>query len=257
QIDLEPSEIVRIRSGEFSESEVARINEARKILMENGFETEVNLLRSPKHQQELLLSHYSGNVLAKTRPLLRHGFSRESVQLLGDNLVIGSKPLPGKGTIKPYIQLNKVTDSVDPVINNKVKLEIGRDRFVYEDGKVIQGVTIDEDYVEFIGYHFTSKQAASDIINSAKFNIGDVDTYVYFIESGWFSGKTESEIRHVLGASASEKVVVAKVRYPLDKIWIKAEKGNPLKIAVDGDIGSFDLIKRKGKLMEIKSLFEL
>ena len=94
QIDLPRFEIVRIRAGDFTESEVARIENAKSVLSENGFDNELKLLESSKAQQELLLSHYSENVLAKTRPLLGQGFSRESVKLLGDNWVIGTKWTP-------------------------------------------------------------------------------------------------------------------------------------------------------------------
>ena len=99
QIDLPRFEIVRIRAGDFTESEVARIENAKSVLSENGFDNELKLLESSKAQQELLLAHYSGNIpvfesqvtqpLAKFRQLRRIGFSSGGLRVLGDEGVLG------------------------------------------------------------------------------------------------------------------------------------------------------------------------
>src|SRR3989338_369983 len=261
--DLSDLDIARIQRGEFYDYEIERINDARQLLREKGLNRDIQLLDDKEVQKELLFSHYSGNkinginVFTKAKPLLREGFSKDAVKVLGDNWVIGIKPFPGGGVAKKYIKLGEITNSINPIQNNKVKLEIGRDRFLYRDGKVVQGFIIDGDYIEFTGYHFTSRDAARDIINSQQFKVGESDPYVYLIEPGWFSGKTESEIRYVLGSRVAEEVVIAKIRYPLDKIWIKAEQGFPLRIAIDGNIEPFDLLKRKKLFIESKPISDL
>jgi len=91
RINLPPNEVARIRAGNFNPEEIARINRARKLL--EPFEEESRLLSQSEHQQELLLGHYADSIIAKTRPLRRNGFSKESIRVLTNrnNMILGNR----------------------------------------------------------------------------------------------------------------------------------------------------------------------
>ena len=181
----------------------------------------------------------------------RNGFSKDSINLLEDNWVIGT-PDPGKDFGGRYFELKRLVESKE-INNNKVILEISGNN-ILRDGKPIQGARIVGENIEFTGYHFTTSKTA-DLIRNDGFVIKNFeDPYIYFSEPGWFSGKSQNEIRKILGASVAEDVVIVKVRSPLNNVWIKAEPGKPIKIAVDVDIETSNLLKIKGKLIEIRSI---
>ncbi len=123
--DLPQSEIARITGGRFTEQERLRIERATQILLENGLSSDADLLRSPEMQQQLLISHYSGNnpdgvnVFTKARPLLQNGFTRESIELLmAPENMIGVTATGNYGdtifqTQKPWLDTRKVDDFVN------------------------------------------------------------------------------------------------------------------------------------------------
>ena len=165
------------------------------------------------------------------------------------------KFLPG-GKTGGYMPLSNLQVSSEVVLN-EVDIFLAGNQ-VLRNGKPVQGLSIGNGYIEFVGYHFTSQIGADNLYNQMKFErINPFDPYIYFSESGWFTGKSQNEIRQVLGAKSAQDVVIVKIRYPLNKAWLKAEPGKPIKIAFDGDIIAEDLLKRKGILMEIKDINDL
>ena len=64
-------------------------------------------------------------------------------------------------------------------------------------------------------------------------------------------------MRHFLGAGAAEHVVIAKVKIPKNKIFINVGRGKPTKFAIDSNIEPSDLLRRKGMLIEVKSISDL
>ena len=116
--DLSDLDIARIQRGEFTTNELARINKAKQLLSENGFKKEAQLLNDREMQKELLFSHYSGNkvdginVFTKAKPLLKQGFSKDAVRVLGDKEILG---VPIK--FKKFIQKNRKIKESNVITN--------------------------------------------------------------------------------------------------------------------------------------------
>jgi len=242
-------QIIRIISGEYTADDYEKIDSIRRLLIDHDLYGDVNVLDNPQQKQAILLGYYAGSKRLDLR-----GFSEEAKKILKERFRI--KPRPGRNIGGNYFKLMDLVEN-GKLTNNKIKLELKRDK-LYRNGKLVQGMRIRGDYLEFTGSQFTSKNAAEHIIADERFEIKNhVDPYIYFSEPGWFSGKTETQIRHSLGASSADHIVRAKIRYPIDKIWIKAAKGRPMHIAVDGDIDHYNLLRNRGKLVDYRPIHDL
>lgn len=170
--------------------------------------------------------------------------------------LIHGKPLPGKGISGQYIPLSEIVGK-GTLRSNKVELAV-RNHQLFRDGRPVQGLAIQGEEVEFIAYHFTSSGAARIIEQDHELLIKNgSDPYIYFLEPMHYGGKSEKEIRHLVGTSSAEECIITKVRYPLNKVYIKVEKGKPTHYAIDGDIEPQHLLKRKGTYLLRKKLEEL
>jgi len=87
-------------------------------------------------------------------------------------------------------------------------------------------------FVVIISQHFTSKEAASNVRVYRKFNPTDEDDYVYFIENGFYS-LSKDEVRHLTGAQNAEVKFDVKFSVEAKRVWIKVEKQNPVKFAIE------------------------
>ena len=122
----------------------------------------------------------------------------------------------------------------------------------------MQGCLLKGNYVEFVGYHFTNKNIADIIKKDEEFIIKTAtDPYIYFLEPLDYSGRSEKEIRHLAGSKSATDVLIAKIVYPLRRIWMKFEKNRPTHFAVEGDVTQSNLIKRKGFYVLRKDIKEL
>jgi hypothetical protein len=153
---------------------------------------------------------------------------------------------PGKGIKGAYIPLTKVIKE-RTTNSNKVVIEV-RDNSIYRDGRPVQGLTIDRGYVEFVGVHYTSSGAADIISEDEALRVkNEADPYVYLLEPLDYSVSSPMEIRHMIGSAAAEEAIKVKVRYPIDRVFLKFEKNRPTHFAIDGDIERAHLVKRKGR----------
>ena len=166
------------------------------------------------------------------------------------------KPLPGKGIKGDYIPLSDILNKKH-LVSNKVSVDLIGDK-IYRDGRLVQGLSLKGDYVEFTGYHFTTSDAAKIIQDDQALEIKNfMDPYVYLLESMSYSGMGEKTIRHMVGASAAQEAVIVNVRYPVDKIYLKFEIGRPTHYAVNGDIERENLLIRNRTLVVRKRLEDL
>jgi len=151
---------------------------------------------------------------------------------------------PGKGIKGDYIKLSELIKRRS-LISNKVNVDI-RGNEIYRDSRPVQGCRLIGGNIEFIGYHFTNEESAKIIEKRMKFEIKNfMDPYVYLLEPMDYSGKSENEMRYLTGSSAATDVVIAKIIYPAERVWLKFEKDRPTHFAVEGDISIHHLIKRK------------
>ena len=176
----------------------------------------------------------------------------------GENLeaLVEEKPLPGKGIKGDYVPLNKILNEVD-INSNKVHVNL-KDNKIYRDGREVQGLKLRDNYIEFKGVHFTNSGAAKIIEDHESLEIKNLeDPYVYLSESLDYSGKSEKKIRHMLGSSSAEEAVIVSVQYPIDKIYLKFEKGRPTHYAINGDIKRENLLVKRGYRVLRKKIEEL
>jgi hypothetical protein len=171
------------------------------------------------------------------------------------------KASPGKGIKGDYIRLADVFRE-GSVTSNKVDLAV-RGNQIYRTSdkgnlRPIQGLMINGDSVVFLGEHYTSHRAADIIEKDRSFlRKNSEDPYVYFLEPLDRSSMSEQEIRHQIGSSSATDVVRVRVSYPLDRVYLKVEKGRPTHIAIDGDVTPEHLIKNKGRYIMIKKIQEM
>jgi len=160
-------------------------------------------------------AHNIDDLQSKYNFLANKGYSKETIKSLFNSAVCG-KVLPGKGIGAPYAELSRIQNSKSIVLN-KVNLEL-RNNQIYKNGKVMQGVVINGDYIEFIGYHFTNEKAAGEIMGSMQFLRKNMqDPYVYFAEAWDYCQIPQSEIRHLFGASSATDYLVVKIKYPINR----------------------------------------
>lgn len=179
--------------------------------------------------------------------------ARREVSELEQKLV---KPAPGKGIGPPFVKLSNVIER-GSLISNKIHVEV-KDQSIYRNGRPIQGLKLNGEYVEFLGYHFTSPSAAYLIENDEEFIVKNRhDPYIYFLEPMDYNILSEKEKQYITGANSASDVLIAKVKYPLEKVYLKFQKGTPTSIAIGGDINPEDLIKRKGRYIDHKKSDEL
>ena len=163
------------------------------------------------------------------------------------------KPSPGGGFPGKFMSIRELMERGETVIN-KIKVEY-KNGEVYRNGRLIQGLKIKGDYVEFLGYHFTSPKAAKLIEDDHRFEIlNKFDPYIYFLEPMHYSERSVKSIKYLTGSNDAQDLLVAEVRYPIDKVHLKIFKDYPTSIAVDGDIDIHDLVRRKGKYIDHKLL---
>lgn len=166
------------------------------------------------------------------------------------------KQMPGKGIKGDYIALSDILRA-GKIISNKISVEVKRNQ-LYRDGRPVQGLTLHGDYIEFTGCHFTSSEAARIIEQDSALQIkNQLDPYVYLLEPMDYSGKKENEVRHMIGSASAEECISVRVKYPINKVFIKVEKGRPTHYAIDGDIETENLVVKKGEYISRRRLEDL
>ena len=163
---------------------------------------------------------------------------------------------PGKGIKGEYIRLTELLKKKS-LISNKIHVEI-RGNKIFKDSRLIQSCVLRGNYIEFLGYHFTNEKVAGIIKSDMKLEIKTfTDPYIYLLEARDYSGRSERKIRYLTGSAAASDVIIIKVLYPIEKVWIKVEKNRPTHFAIEGDITQENLIKRKGVYILHKKIKEL
>ena len=81
-----------------------------------------------------------------------------------------------------------------------------------------------------------------------------LDPYIYFLEPMDYQSMNQNDMRFLLGSSSAEEVLIMKIRYPIDKIWLKFERGRPTHIVTEGDVIPKYILERKGQTMEIRKI---
>lgn len=166
------------------------------------------------------------------------------------------KPAPGKAVGGAFVKLSDVFRE-GSLMSNKVKVEV-KGNIIYRDGRPVQGLQINGNYAEFLGYHFTSHETAGIIEADESFLVKNAfDPYIYFLEPMDYSTKSERDIRHMTGARSASDVLIARIKYPIDKIYLKFQRGYPTSFAVEGDIELNDFIVRRGRYLVHKKTEEL
>jgi hypothetical protein len=164
--------------------------------------------------------------------------------------------MPGKGVKGEYVKLTRLIEE-GRLVSNRIELEI-RGSQICRDSRPVQGFLLKGEHAEFVGYHFTNEKSANIIMSDGSFLIKNIeDPYIYLLEAMDYSGKSEQEIRHMVGSAGATDLVSAKILYPVSRIWLKAEKNRPTHFALEGDVNPEDIIRRKGSLMVHKKISEL
>lgn len=164
--------------------------------------------------------------------------------------------LPGKGIKGKYIKFTRLIEETK-INSNKINLEVIKNK-LYRDGKEIQGLIYDNEYITFLGYHFTNKKSANFIKANNELLINNFeDPYIYLLEARSYTGLNEKEIRHQIGSNSATDVIIAKIKFDIHKVWIKVEKNRPTHFALEDDVSIRNLIKRKGDYLLHKTIKDL
>lgn len=169
---------------------------------------------------------------------------------------ISTKVKPGKGIKGEYIPLKEILKR-GTLVSNKVNVNV-RGEGIYRDGRPVQGLKIENGKVEFTGYHFTDSTAARIIEQDQGLEIKNyLDPYIYLLEAMSYSGMDEKEIRHMIGSSSAEEALSLRIRYPIEKVYLKFNKNRPTHYAIEGNVEIEDMVPIKGEYIRRKRLKEL
>jgi len=138
---------------------------------------------------------------------------------------------PGAGK-REYIRLLDIIRAPEhKLIVDKAVLELSGDRLIY-DGKDLQGVKIDGLGAEITGQHFSSAEAVNKIYHNRAL-ASERERYCYLAEPGKLEGRSEREIRKVMGAAHADANITVKIEVPAHLCWIRVKRGQPAKFAIE------------------------
>lgn len=184
------------------------------------------------------------------------GAESHLVEISESDAINVAKIKPGKGIKGDYIPLREILEK-GTLVSNRVNVAV-KGGSIYRDGRLIQGLRVVGGEVEFIGYHFTNSDAASIIEQDQGLERKNPsDPYVYLLEAMSYSGMGEKQIRHMIGSSSAEEALSMKIKYPIDKIYLKFNKDRPTHYAIEGNVGIEDMILQKGEYIRRKKIDEL
>jgi hypothetical protein len=98
--------------------------------------------------------------------------------------------------------------------------------------KLIQGVIVKDNTIIIKGDHYTLMQNAKWITQDTFVVPSLRDPYSYFVSRGHFEGKSRAEIQKILGIQNAEAVVTLEVRILPEQLFIRVQKGQPVKFAI-------------------------
>jgi len=166
------------------------------------------------------------------------------------------KTKPGKGIKGDYVPLKEILEK-KKLTSNKVNVEL-RDGKIFRDGRPIQGFKVVNGEVEFTGYHFTDPDSAKMIEQDQGLEIKNyLDPFIYLLEAMSYAGMNEKEVRHQIGSSSAEEALNMKIRYPLDRIYLKFNKDRPTHYAIEGNVGVENIVPKKGEYITRRKISEL
>ncbi len=145
---------------------------------------------------------------------------------------------------KEYVKVSDIIKARDhAIVFNKGWLKNNGSN-IYFEGKMVQGIKVIHHitgvFVEVTGEHYSSEETIREIYHNRVitpstnnvFAIGR-DPYCYIAESGRLAGKSEKEIRKVLGAKHADSFIVVKIMAPAHSVWIRVKQGDPAKFAIE------------------------
>ena len=113
--------------------------------------------------------------------------------------------------------------------NGKIVFE--KDKF-YLNGKQIQGLRSEGNFIYLKGDHFTTIDRAESIVSSGIMIPSDNDPFGYFVEKGKFNGYDKDAIKKILGASSADASISLEIRVFPEQVFVKIENNKPIKFAI-------------------------
>lgn len=165
---------------------------------------------------------------------------------------------------REYIRMSDLFASEEKsLIVNKALLKFENGKLFYDD-KMIQGIKfrigLHGISAEISGEHYSGENDIRQIYMNRflassthhLFSFGK-DPYCYLAEPGKLSGKSEHEIRKLLGAASADSFISVKIIVPVHFVWIRVKKGFPTKYAIEREEIRIEAPKpQKGFLVGIK-----
>ncbi|HLC32237.1 MAG TPA: hypothetical protein VJJ82_00255 [Candidatus Nanoarchaeia archaeon] len=154
--------------------------------------------------------------------------------------------LPGAG-YGGYLKLSELV-AKGTLLFNEVLLEY-EDGNVFANGKIIQGVHIQEKVVRITGIHYTSWENATQIRSMLRIEPSLQDPFVYISAPGSMTGWAEEEIKRELGTRAADSEVCVRIVMPLDLVWLKCSR-KVVHLAIAGIVSEMNIQNLQIKRVE-------
>jgi len=240
---LFPKEIKEI------EREDLEIIELIKELYHNGkIQTDIatNILKQAEELHKLLISAKASGKETLEMEYLLHQL--ESF-LEEEKIYLVKRPGAGRA-LGQHVRLIELKLK-RRVIVDKAVLEIKGNQIWYDD-KPIPKIRLLNDDVEIIAEHYTRAVVAKTLTSGGELTFSLEDPYVYIVEHGRLENESIENIHKLLGVKGKE----ANARLgpfltfaPISKTWLRVKRGQPVHIAIEGNI----MIKPlSGRAIQIK-----
>jgi len=133
---------------------------------------------------------------------------------------------------REYVRFIELLDSPEKkLMVDKAVLEVVGNQ-IYYDGKIVQGVEITGKSVEIVGQHYSDRDSIMRIYNNREMD-SEGEPYCYMVEPGKLAGKSENEIKKILGARNADSNITVKVSLQSHMCWIRVHRGFPAKFAIE------------------------
>lgn len=144
---------------------------------------------------------------------------------------------------KEYVRLADILMSPQKkLVVDKEELSVQGNNIFY-GGRQIQGCKfISNEFgnqvVEMSAEHYTSQEGVENLyhhgyLEAASKLFAGHEKYCYVVEPGVLQGKTEKELKRILGAKHASACITVKLRIPAHHVWIRVKRGYPAKFALE------------------------
>ncbi|MBS3167934.1 hypothetical protein J4216_02335 [Candidatus Woesearchaeota archaeon] len=139
-----------------------------------------------------------------------------------------------------YIPLDQIIE-LGNLDAYKCQIEI-KNKKLFVDEREISGFLLDGKNVIIKGQHFTTRELGTQIRQYRQFTALSPEHHIYFVEDD-FNSISESEIRHLIGATDIGIKFEVTFTVPTYRVFIKVQKNHPLKYAIKGGLEAEEVIK--------------